>query len=162
MMGEGCSRTGHPDWKVLTADGAYKGPILHSSRALQAAKSRAGLCRLHTLLAAERGFARCTGAATEAEAAAMTGAMENAFLALDREILDRARREGGRDGCCALVAVRVGAHQLPRTGPHRCLCSGMVSEVQRLDGLTGTRASCAVCGSAMRLCGGRVPWAVQL
>lgn len=69
--------------------------------------------RLHRLLAAERGFAGCTGAAgaaaAEAEATAMTGALESAFLAMDREILDRARRENGRDGCCVLVAVRIGA-----------------------------------------------------
>ncbi|CAL8468404.1 g7944 [Coccomyxa elongata] len=68
--------------------------------------------RLHKVLAAERGFAGCTGAAgtpaAEAEAAAMSGALESAFLAMDSEILDRARRESGRDGCCGLVAVRIG------------------------------------------------------
>ncbi|BDA43649.1 Protein phosphatase 2C homolog 3 [Coccomyxa sp. Obi] len=68
--------------------------------------------RLHKVLAAERGFAGCTGTAgapaAEAEAAAMSGALESAFLAMDREILDRARRESGRDGCCVLVAVRIG------------------------------------------------------
>lgn len=75
------------------------------------------VCRLHKVLAAERGFAGCTGAAgapaAEAEAAAMSGALESAFLAMDREILDRARHESGRDGCCALVAVRIGAVPLP-------------------------------------------------
>lgn len=68
---------------------------------------------MHVLLAAERGFAGCTGAAggpgADAEAAGMRAALESAFLAVDREILDRARREGGRDGSCALVAVRIGA-----------------------------------------------------
>lgn len=69
-------------------------------------------CRMHVLLAAERGFAGCTaadGLRGLSEESAMRHALESAFLAVDREILDRARRERGRDGCCALVAVRIGA-----------------------------------------------------
>ncbi|KAK9914952.1 hypothetical protein WJX75_002812 [Coccomyxa subellipsoidea] len=67
--------------------------------------------RMHVLLAAERGFAGCTaadGLRGLSEESAMRHALESAFLAVDREILDRARRERGRDGCCALVAVRIG------------------------------------------------------
>jgi hypothetical protein len=70
-------------------------------------------CRLHVLLAAERGVAGCRGsaggAAEEGEAEAMRAALEAAFARMDEEVLQRARSEGGRDGSCALVAVRIGA-----------------------------------------------------
>ena len=69
-------------------------------------------CRLHQHLAAEKGVGTCRGvpgsAAAEAEAELMRTALENSFIRTDNEILDRARREDGRDGACALVAVRIG------------------------------------------------------
>lgn len=68
------------------------------------------MCRLHVLLAAERGFGSCCGASTgNEEGEAMTGALKSAFRSVDEEILNRARAEGDRDGSCALVAVRIGA-----------------------------------------------------
>jgi serine/threonine protein phosphatase PrpC len=38
----------------------------------------------------------------------MRAALEASFIQTDEEILARARREDGRDGACALVAVRIG------------------------------------------------------
>lgn len=72
------------------------------------------LRRLHHLLAAQKGVSTCLGlpgsTAEEAEGLAMKAALENSFLEVDGEILSRARQEDpqGRDGACAVVAVRVG------------------------------------------------------
>lgn len=64
------------------------------------------------LLAAERDIAGCAGAsgsaAEEREAETMRTALEGAFAKMDCEILERAKREGGRDGSCALIALRIG------------------------------------------------------
>ena len=69
------------------------------------------MCRLHVLLAEERGFASCCGeaAAAEKEGQAMKDALERTFARIDEQILSRARAEDARDGSCALIAVRIGA-----------------------------------------------------
>ena len=76
-------------------------------------------CRLHVLLAEERGFASCSGEAqaAERESTAMRDALERAFLRIDAEVLNRARAENARDGSCALVAVRIGAPSCERKLP---------------------------------------------
>ena len=72
------------------------------------------LRRIHHLLAAQKGVSTCQGlsgsSAEEAEGLAMKAALKSSFLEVDGEILSRARQEDpqGRDGACALVAVRIG------------------------------------------------------
>lgn len=65
-------------------------------------------------MAADKGISKCRGAAgsssEEAERQAMRAALEASFIRTDDEILDRARREDGRDGACALIAVRIGGY----------------------------------------------------
>lgn len=46
----------------------------------------------------------------------MRGAVKHAFHRIDEEILSRARDEKGRDGACALVVLRIGAHSLSCPG----------------------------------------------
>lgn len=64
-------------------------------------------------LAQEAAVRSCTGEGGPGtdftEEGAMGGALRRVFHTVDKEILDRARAEGGRDGTTALVVLRVGS-----------------------------------------------------
>jgi serine/threonine protein phosphatase PrpC len=64
-------------------------------------------------LAQEAAVRSCTGdgfgGSEFMEEGAMGSALRRVFHAVDQEILDRARAEGGRDGATALVVLRIGS-----------------------------------------------------
>ena len=65
---------------------------------------------MHVVLASNPAVGACTGALAidKGEEFKMTAALHGAFHAVDQEILDKRKEEGGRDGSTGLVLLRIG------------------------------------------------------